>query len=58
MDWGLFSLGLDRAKDGSNIPIPPLLGSGVFGSRGGVVISSGASKSVEELIHFSSREPR
>ncbi len=56
IDWGLFPLGLDRTNGGSNIPAP--LGSGVFGSRGGVMISSGASKSVEELIHFSSLEPR
>ncbi len=57
IDWGLFPLGLDRANEGSNIPLLPLPGSGVFGSRGGVVISSGASKRVEELIHFSSLEP-
>lgn len=55
IDWGLFPLGVDRANEGSNIP--PLLGSGVFGSRTGVLISSGASKRVDELIHFSSREP-
>lgn len=57
IDCGLFPLGLDSANEGSNIPLPPLLGSGVFGSRGGVVISSGASNRVEELIHFSSLEP-
>jgi hypothetical protein len=57
IDCGLFPLGLDKANEGSNIPLPPLLGSGVFGSRGGVVISSGASNRVEELIHFSSLEP-
>ena len=56
IDWGLFPLGLDRANGESSIPPP--LGSGVFGSREGVMISSGASKSVEELIHFSSLEPR
>jgi len=59
IDCGLFPLGLDRANEGSNIPLLPLPlpGSGVFRSRGGVVVSSGASNSVEELIHFSSREP-
>jgi hypothetical protein len=57
IDWGLFPLGLDRANEGSKIPLLPLPGSGVFGLRGGVVTSSGASKRVEELIHFSSLEP-
>lgn len=59
IDCGLFPLGLDRANEGSNIPLllPPLPGSGVFGSRGGVVVSSGPSNRVEELIHFSSLEP-
>jgi len=59
IDCGLFPLGLDRANEGSNIPLLPLPlpGSGVFGSRGGVVVSSGASNRVEELIHFSSLEP-
>ena len=55
IDWGLFPLGVDRANEGNNIP--PLLGSGVSLSRAGVLINSGASKSVEELIHFSSLEP-
>jgi len=55
MECGLRPLGVDSANDGSKAP--PLPGSGVFGARGGV-ISSGASRSVEELIHFSSLEPR
>ena len=56
IDCGLRPLGVDSANEGSEIPpLPP--GSGVLGGRGGV-ISSGASRSVEELIHFSSLEPR
>jgi hypothetical protein len=54
IDWGLLPLGVDRANEGNNTP---LLGSGVSLSRAGVLINSGASKRVEELIHFSSLEP-
>lgn len=56
IDCGLRPLGVDSANEGSS-EVPPLPGSGVLGGRGGV-ISSGASRSVEELIHFSSLEPR
>jgi hypothetical protein len=54
IDRGLFPLGLDSANEGRNIPLLPLSGSGVLGLRGSVVINSGASKKVEELIHVSS----
>ena len=55
MDCGLRPLGVDNANEGSEVPALP--GSGVLGGRGGVIIS-GASRSVEELIHFSSLDPR
>jgi hypothetical protein len=41
INYGLFPLGPDRANDESNIPLLPLPGSGVFGSRGAVAISFG-----------------
>jgi hypothetical protein len=58
IDWGLFPPGVevDRANEGNSIP--PLLGSGDWLSRVGVLTNSGASKRVEELIHFSSLEAR
>ena len=56
IDCGLRPLGVDSANEGSEVP--PLPGSGVLGGGRGGVISSGASRSVEELIHFSSLEPR
>lgn len=55
IDVGLIPLEFDRANEGNDIP--PLQGSGVSFSRTGVLINSGASKRVEELIHFSSLEP-
>lgn len=55
IDWGLFPYGVGKVNEGNDVP--PLLGSGVSLSRAGVLINSGASKRVEELIHFSSLEP-
>jgi hypothetical protein len=49
---GLCAPGVEIVKEGRKGP----LGSGVRG--GGVVINSGASSKVAELIHFSSRDPK
>jgi len=46
---GLRPDGVVNAKEGSS------LGSGVRGGSKGVLVSSGVSSRVEELIHFSSR---
>ena len=50
-ECGLFAPGVWNTKDGTP------LGSGVFGARGGVKPGSGASSSVDDDIHFSSRDP-
>jgi hypothetical protein len=53
-DCGLWPVGVDRLKEGTQDPI----GSGVWGGKGGVSRFSGASIKVVELIHFSSRATR
>lgn len=52
MDCGLCPLGVKREKDGTK----GSFGSGVRGGSGGD-LNSGASRSVAELIHFSSGIP-
>lgn len=53
MERGLWPLGVDRMKDGTK----GMVGSGVRGGAGGLDSSSGASRSVAELIHLSSGWP-
>jgi hypothetical protein len=54
MEYGLWPLGVEREKEGTN----GMVGSGVQGGFGGVPESnSGASRRVAELIHFSSGAP-